>query len=223
MTLTSIISGIFTIAFTWLQMKYPVEPLFAVINNISICVLTGGIISIVQSILAFHNTKKESILEFYRQAIVLENNIAYYPYMRAAFVKFEEGLSDVQSIMNQFNREFLSAYHRIDKTRKRDEITQVVITLFGSYREQMLVFKKMEKSIIEAIRFSDMTDEKLISQEIDIKLETLRHNDILFKNLEEIKNQYNDENIQKIDCECFDKLEMYIYGSISVKSNMIQT
>ncbi len=66
---------ILTITFSVLQSNNPANTLFAILANICICILTSGILICIQSTIGFYVARKESVLLFYKETMILEKRL----------------------------------------------------------------------------------------------------------------------------------------------------
>ena len=114
MTAISAIFLLTTILFSYLQEKYSCITVFAIINNISICILTGCLIALLQFIIGYHNAKHDHLLSFYKSIILLEDKITYYPYQRLGFVDAVSGLKDIREVLNFYSESVILSYRQID-------------------------------------------------------------------------------------------------------------
>ena len=92
-----------TIIFTALQLKYQTSVTFSIINNISICILTGCAIALIQAVIGYKTAKHDSLLNFYKDAIMLEDKIIHYPYMNSGFIDAPTGLKSISPLPRSFS------------------------------------------------------------------------------------------------------------------------
>jgi hypothetical protein len=213
------ISAIFfllTILFSYLQEKYLCIPVFAIINNIVICIFTGSLIALLQFIIGYHNAKHDQLLSFYRSIILLEEKIVYYPYQHLGFVDAVSGLKDIREILNFYSESVISAYKQIDFDGHCDKALISAQTLFTLYKDQIEPFKKFRDTLCDGIRFMDKTEVDLICEGvIDIPDATRKMNELLQEKEKAVQDAYNDENARKKRNEAYEILENYLFGKSS--------
>ena len=213
MTAISAIFLLTTILFSYLQEKYSCITVFAIINNISICILTGCLIALLQFIIGYHNAKHDQLLSFYRSIILLEEKIVYYPYQHLGFVDAVSGLKDIREILNFYSESVISAYKQIDFDGRYDKALTSAQTLFTLYSNQMKPFKEFRETLCDGIRFMEKTDGDLISEGvIDIPNANREMNELLQTKEKAVEDAYNDENARKKRNEAYEILETYLFG-----------
>ena len=88
----SIIVLLITVAIlSYLQANYIDNAWYAIFNNIAICILTGGLVALFQSIIGYRNAKRDSLLVYYKDLILLEYKIVHYQYEAIGFVDAPKG------------------------------------------------------------------------------------------------------------------------------------
>lgn len=210
-----IVTAIFiitTIIFTALQLKYQTSIACSIINNISICILTGCVIALIQAVIGYKTAKHDSLLVFYKDAIMLEDKIIHYPYMNNGFIDSVSGLKEVREILNLYSSTLKLSYFQIDMSGKQDGVLKAAEELFNTYSNEIAKYKKFEDALCESIRFMDKTDEELINEGVsNIKLAT----DMVNKNLQHhatvVMDTYNDASIRKKRNSAFEILEDYLF------------
>lgn len=202
-----------TIVFSALQVIYPKKMIYAIINNISICILTGCLIALIQFIIGYHNSKRDSLLIYYKNLIMLENKIIHYPYIRSGFIDAQTGLKDVRVILDFYSSDVKLSYMQIDFGGCYDKTLNAAKELFALYEKQITVFKRFEDALCDGIRFMDKSDEDLINEGIlDIKEATQNMNAYLQSKEKDIENAYNDEIEQNARNQSYQKLEKYLFN-----------
>lgn len=201
-----------TIIFTVLQLKYQTSIACSIINNISICILTGCVIALIQAVIGYKTAKHDSLLIFYKDAIMLEDKIIHYPYMNNGFIDAPTGLKDVREIVTLFSSTIRLSYLQIDMNGRLDDVLKAAKDLFSTYVKEIDNFKKFENTLCEAIRFMDKTDEELIKEGIvNIELATNMVNENLQQHEKTIESSYNDETLRKKRIKAFEVLEEYLF------------
>lgn len=202
-----------TIVFSVFQVIYPKEMIYAITNNISICILTGCLIALIQFIIGYHNSKYDSLLIYYRNLIMLENKIIHYPFMHSGFVNVQTGLKDVKEILDFYSYNVRLSYLQIDFDGYCDKTLSAAKELFTLYEKQIAVFKRFEDALCEGIRFMDKSDEDLINDGItDIQKATQEMNAFLQSKEKDVENAYNDVIEQDKRNKFYQKLEKYLFN-----------
>lgn len=216
------ISGIFlviTIVFSFLQDKYPNEIVFAITNNISICILTGCLIALIQFIVGYHNSKHSCLLVYYRDLIMIEKKIIHYPFMHSGFVNVQTGLKDVKEILDFYSYNVRLSYLQIDFDGYCDKTLSAAKELFTLYEKQIAVFKRFEDALCEGIRFMDKSNEDLINDGVtDIQKATQEMNALLQSKVKDVENAYNDEIEQGKRNSAYKELEKYLFNKKTKKA-----
>lgn len=213
MIVISALFSIITIIFSFLQVKYQAEAIYSIINNISICILTGCLIALIQFVIGYHNSKRDILLVYYKDLISLEDKIIHYPFMRVGFVDSVSGLKDVKGILDFYSFNVRLSYMQIDFDGYCDEALNAARELFALYEKQMAVFKRFEDALCEGIRFMDKSDEDLINDGvIDIQKATQEMNAFLQSKEKDVENAYNDVIEQDKRNKFYQKLEKYLFN-----------
>lgn len=216
MTAISSIFLLTTILFSYLQEKYSCITVFAIINNISICILTGCLIALLQFIIGYHNAKHDQLLSFYRSIILLEEKIVYYPYQHLGFVDAVSGLKDIREILNFYSESVISAYKQIDFDGRCDKALISAQTLFTLYSKQMKPLEEFREALCDGIEFMDKTEVDLICEGVsNIPDATRKMNELLQEKENAVRDAYNDENARKKRNEAYEILENYLFGKSS--------
>lgn len=214
-----LISGLFlliTVIFSYLQATYINQTIFAILNNISICILTGCLIALLQFIIGYHNAKHDHLLSFYKSIILLEDKIIYYPYQRLGFVDAVSGLKDIREVLNFYSESVISSYRQIDFDGHCDKALVSAQTLFILYKDQIEPFKEFRDTLCDGIRFMDKTEVDLICEGVmDIPDATRKMNELLQEKEKAVQDVYNDENARKKRNEAYEILENYLFGKPS--------
>jgi hypothetical protein len=216
MTAISAIFLLTTILFSYLQEKYSCITVFAIINNISICILTGCLIALLQFIIGYHNAKHDHLLSFYKSIILLEDKIIYYPYQRLGFVDAVSGLKDIREVLNFYSESVISSYRQIDFDGRCDEALISAQTLFTLYSEQMKPFEEFREALCDGIEFMGKTEVDLICEGVsNIPDATRKMNELLQEKENAVRDAFNDENARKKRNEAYEILENYLFGKSS--------
>lgn len=206
---------IFTVLFSVFQVKYQDESIYSILNNISICILTGCLIALIQFVVGYHNSKRDTLLVYYKDLILLEKKIIHYPFMRVGFIDAISGLKDVKEILDFYSSNVRLSYSQIDFDGYCDESLNAARELFVLYEKQMIAFKKFEDALCEGIRFMDKSDEDLINDGVtDIQKATQEMNAFLQSKEKDVKNAYNDAIEQDKRNKSYRKLEKYLFNKI---------
>lgn len=216
------ISGIFlaiTIAFSFLQVKYENEIVFAIANNISICILTGCLIALLQFIVGYHNSKHSCLLVYYRDLVMIEKKIIHYPFMHLGFVNAQTGLKDVKEILDFYSYNVRLSYLQIDFDGYCDKTLSAAKELFTLYEKQIAVFKRFEDALCEGIRFMGKSDEDLINDGVtDIKKATQEMNAFLQSKEKDVENAYNDVIERGKRNSAYQELEKFLFNKKKQRS-----
>lgn len=204
--------AIITIIFSYLQIKYKDVAAYAILNNVFICVLTGGIVAFFQAIIGYENSKHDCILSFYKDVIMVEDKINHYPYNRLGFIEAQNGLKDVAEITSLFDGGATYSYLQIDFGGKSNEVLNAVKKLYSSYNKHIKVYRELDSDLCDALSFLSASEEELITKGIkDIPEENRKINLKLQEKAEEICTIYNDEQDRKIRNEAYAVLEQYLF------------
>ena len=186
--------------------------LWSILNNIMICISTGCVIGCIQSFVGYANEKRMSILTFYKEAMMLEDAIINYPYMRSGFTAPDVGIKDIRKITLRFMDNFKFAWMSIYLGKSPDHVLKSVELLYSLYCDQIKPFRKMENALIEALRDMDISGSELIAEGIDIPLETAKINETLQSIVREIKEAYNKQESQKGRTANYLLIEKYLFS-----------
>lgn len=200
-----------TIVFSILQSKNTTCVLYVTLANICICILTSGLLICVQSFIGFYVARKEAILSFYKEVMILEKNIINYPYQNTGFILAQNGLKDIQTIISGFYDRFKWAYMMIDVSNKKNKVISSVILLYEIYGFQIKEFLKLEALIKKALEYLEIPEAELLSQGRDIPKETKIHNINLQNQMSAIEAAFNDAENNKKRNECLDVIEEYLF------------
>ena len=218
MIIISIISLLLTIIFSLLQAKYPSCVVITILNNVSICILTGCFISLIQSIIGYRQSKYDSVYQFYKAFVGLEGRITYFPANNVGFVDAVTGLKEIRSIITYFSENVTPAYNNVDFSNKKDAELNAVNQLMFLYNDQLQSLKTAEDALSEGVEFMQI-DERGASQE-EIRKNDIKQYEINQKiqaAINGIRDAYNDEEIHQKLNEAYGIIEMYLYGKKVVK------
>ena len=98
----SIIIALFLLVVIWLSIKQVnniSDTGIAVLNNIAVCVLTGCIVALIQSIVGYANAKHDALLVFYKEAMALDDEIIYYASTTFGFSRADDVIEKVHHII----------------------------------------------------------------------------------------------------------------------------
>ena len=186
--------------------------LWSILNNMMICIATGCVIGCIQAFVGYANEKRMSILTFYKEAMMLEDAIINYPYMRSGFKSPDVGIKDIRKITLRFMDSFKFAWMSIYLGKSPDNVLKSVELLYYLYCDQIRPFRKMENALIEALRYMDKSDSELIAEGIDIPLETAKINDTLQSIEHEVEEAYNKQESQKERTANYLLIEKYLFS-----------
>lgn len=208
----TIVLLLISIAVSYLYLQYQENVIWSIVNNVMICVFTSCIIACIQSFIGYASEKHAAILSFYKEAILLEDTIINYPFMRSGFVKADEGLKDVRVITHQFMDRFKFASQCIYIGGNPDKILKAVVNLSNLYSQQIKVFREMEIALTEAIRFNDKSDEELLAEGVNILQKTQSINNRLQSLERAIEQAYNATDEQNKRTKCYKTIEAYLFS-----------
>lgn len=194
---------------------------WSILNNIMICISTGCIIGCIQSFVGYANEKYMAVLNFYKEAIMLEDAIINYPFMRSGFIKSDEGLKDIRVIIHRYLDSFKFSSQCVFIGKHPDEVLKAANSLYISYGEQIKPFREMDDAIIDSLRFMDKSDSELISEGIDIQSETERINTQLQSLEHKIELAYNARLQQEQRIKNYEVLEAYLFSKKGEKKNEV--
>lgn len=173
----------------------------AILNNIFICFLTGGIILFLQAVIGYKNAKRECLLTYYKDLILLEDKIIHYPFNRVGFIKASEGLKDIRDITTLFDSGAKFTYMQIDFSGKQDKVLEAAQTLFKSYAKHIKAYREFDSDICDALRDAETSSSAEI-QQINQKLQD---------KVKEIESLFNDREEQEIRLAAYGTLEKYLF------------
>lgn len=203
---------IITIVFSCLQITQKDIAVYAILNNLFICILTGGIVAFFQAIIGYENIKHDYILAFYKDLMMIEYKIGHYPYNRVGFVDALSGLDDVRDVITTFSSGATYSYKQIDFPEKSNKVFNAVKTLYSTYGKHIKVFHEFDDELCDALRFLDASEDELLKKGItDIPSENIKVNRRLQAKAEEIRDLYNNEDDRKTRDEAFAVLEQYLF------------
>lgn len=162
-----------------------------------------------------------SVLTFYKEAIMLEDAIINYPYMRSGFISSDVGIKDIREINHRFMDSFKYAWQSIYLGKSPDHVLKAVESLYYSYCDQIKPFRKMEDALTEALRYMDKSDPELIAEGIDIPLETTKMNVKLQSIEHEIEEVYNNQESQEKRTANYLMIEAYLFSKKGEKQNEV--
>jgi len=218
MIIISIISLLLTILFSVLQAEYPSCVVITILNNVSICILTGCFIALIQSIIGYRQSKYDSVYQFYRDFVSLEGEIAYSPYNTVGFVDSVTGLKEIREIISVYSDQVIPSYRNIDFSDKKDDVLNAVKQLMSLYKDQIESLKIAEKALCEGVKFMQIDETGASAEEIrknDIK--QLELNKSIQKAMIGIAEAFNNEEIHQKLNMAYGVIEMYLYGEKVVK------
>lgn len=203
---------------SYLQANYIDNAWYAIFNNIAICILTGGLVALFQSIIGYRNAKRDSLLVYYKDIILLEDKIVHYQYEAIGFVDASKGQKVVQDIITLYLSTVKLSYMQIDMKNNKDKELLAAQNLYNLYNKQIKEFSNFESELCEAIKYMEKTDAELYSEGIqNIALETAKINHKLQSISEKIVDTYNDETDQHQRSNSFKILEQYLFHKKEIK------
>lgn len=208
-TLVSFIASILVAIFYF---KNKDSVVWNILNNVTICIATGCIIGCIQSFIGYANEKYMAIINFYKEAIMLEDAIINYPFMRSGFIESSDGLKDIRIITHRFYDSFKFSYQCVFIGRSQNKILIAVDLLYKSYENQIKPFRDMENALCDSLRYLDKSNDELIHEGINIPAETDRIN-LQLQSLErEIEKMYNERESQELRIKNYEIIEEYLFS-----------
>jgi hypothetical protein len=186
-----------------------------------ICIATGCVIGCIQAFIGYANEKRMSVLTFYKEAIMLEDAIINYPYMRSGFISSDVGIKDIRKINYRFMDSFKYAWQSIYLGKSPDHVLKSVESLYYSYCDQIKPFRKMEDALTEALRYMDKSDSELIAEGINIPLKTAKINEKLQSIEHEIEEAYNKQESQEKRTANYLLIEAYLFSKKGEMQNEV--
>jgi hypothetical protein len=198
--ISSAVLILITAILTGIQVNNPNNTLVAILNNIIICFLTGGIILFFQAIIGYKNAKRECLLAYYKDLILLEDKIIHYPFNRIGFIEASKGLKDIRDITALFDAGAKFTYMQIDFGERKDCVLEAAQTLFKSYAKHIKAYKEFDSDICDALREAETSSPEI--EQINKKLQDKE---------KEIESLFNDREEQKIRVAAYKTLENYLF------------
>ncbi len=209
----SIAFFVITIIFSYLQVIFKDSVTYAILNNISICILTGSLIALLQFSIGYHNAKYDGIFTYYKSLIALEEKITFYPYQHIGFIDSVSGLKEVREILDFYYSHVQTSFKMIDFNGKNDNVMQSAKELHKLYSSQMQPFVEFRDALCDGVRFMDASDETLLREGItNIEKATVEINAMLQSKEEALQIRYNDKNEQEERNAAYRVLERYLFG-----------
>lgn len=199
--ISSAVLILITAILTAIQVNNTSNTLISIINNIIICFLTGEIILFFQAIIGYKNVKRECLLAYYKDLILLEDKIIHYPFNETGFVEASKGLKDIREIIALFDAGAKFTYMQIDFGERKDVVLEAAQTLFKSYAKHIDAYREFDSDICDALRKNELSSQIEIEQ-INKKLQDKE---------KEIESLYNSREDQKIRDAAYKKLENYLF------------
>jgi len=210
----SIVFLIITIIFSYLQVVYSGDVLYAILNNISICILTGSIIALLQFVIGYHNAKYSDLFAYYKDLVMLEERITFYPYQHVGFIDSVSGLKEMREILDCYSSGVQVSYRRLDFGGHNDQVLNAAEDLYGLYQNQMKPFAQFRDALCDGVRFMGKSDEELLRDGItDIPEENRKINSLLQAKENAIVEIYNDETEKEKRNAAYKILEKYLFGT----------
>lgn len=215
--IATVISLAFTIFFSYLQVKSPAATCYSIYNNIIICILTGCTITLIQAFIGYGNAKREAVLKFYKNTLILEKMIYDHSVLGRGFSFAKKGYSEIIQISKYFNDELKLSYVQIYRENKKDSQIQAITIIFNIYHELYLKYQTMESTLGAAVNFIEMSNEEIKKAGLDEKAETQKYNSVLAEKMQNIIEELSDEKKRKSLNENNKIIELYLFGKRRVK------
>lgn len=212
LTWLSILFVFISILFSYLQFIYSTNVLFSILNNISICILTGAIITMCQACIGYGTAKRESLLLFYKNAIILEKKIYDHSVKGRGFSIAKKGFLEINEITSYFNDEFKFSFELIYKVKSTEKEILASIAIYKVYLGIYKKYYAMEQALGEAINYMELSDEDINIAGLNEAIETKKHNDILANKMNEIIEELGNSEQRKILNENYKVLESYLFS-----------
>ncbi len=214
----SITFFVITIIFSYFQVVYKESVAYAILNNISICILTGTLIALLQFVIGYHNAKYDNIFTYYKSLIALEERITFYPYQHIGFVDSVSGLKEVREILDFYYSYVQTSYRMLDFNGRDDCVMKSAKELHKLYSSQMQPFVEFRDALCDGVRFMGASNETLWREGItDIEKATEEMNSLLQSKEEAVRDRYNDKNEQEKRNAAYRMLERYLFGKANKK------
>lgn len=208
--ISSAVLILITAILTGIQVNNSNNTLVSILNNIIICFLTGGIILFFQAIIGYKNAKRECLLAYYKDLILLEDKIIHYPFSGIGFIEASKGLKDIRDITTLFDAGAKFTYMQIDFGERKDCVLEAAQMLFKSYAKHIKAYKEFDSDICDALRDAETSSQTEIEQ-INKKLQD---------KAKEIESIFNDREEQKIRVAAYETLENYLFKGKTKKSGL---
>ncbi len=209
----SITFFIITVIFSHLQILYKENAIYAVLNNIAICIFTGTLIALFQFIIGYHNAKYDSLFSYYKNLVTLEERITYYPYQHCGFVDAVSGLKEIREILDFYYSSVQTSYKMLDFDGYNDSVMQAAKELHKLYSNQIKPFIDFRDALCKGVRFMSASDEDLRREGIeDINKATNEMNSLLQSKEKAVQERYNDKTEQEKRSAAYQILEKYLFG-----------
>ena len=213
MTVISIAFFLITVIFSYLQVTNIDKTVYAILNNLSICILTGCLIALLQFGIGYHNAKYSDLLSYYKDLILLEEKIAFYPFQHSGFVDSVSGLKEIREILNFYSSSVQSSYRQIDFDGRCDQALNAAKELHVLYRNQMKPFFDFRDALCDGVSFMRKSDEDLLREGItDISEATEKMNSMLQSKENAVAELYNDKKEHEKRNAAYKILEEYLFG-----------
>lgn len=214
-SLIVVISLLLVTFFTCCQIKYPNCIFFAIINNISICVLTGGIVALVQSIIAVNHLKHNMLLDFYKDSCGFDDAVIHYASTTYGFSKADVVVEKVHSICTCFDCTVKSSFMMLDieNCNKGDLEYEAATILFNSFSRETRMYRTLENLLYEGIKFMKSSECGLCEVAIeDVNNKNSELNNMIQEAANKTVDSYNDKQALEKRTQAFQTLENYLFG-----------
>lgn len=212
----SIITAIFLLVVIRLsieQIKAPTNAGIVVINNITICILTGCIVALIQSIVGYANAKHDALLTFYKDALALDNEIIYYASTTFGFSRADEVIERVHHIITFFDFELKTSYMDLFFAESKwDNEINAAKEIFRSFQSEVDIYRKFEAQLSDDIAFMKASEEELCQQNIDIQQKNIELNNKTREAANRIVSAYNNNSTLAVRKHSFKIIEAYLFS-----------
>lgn len=205
--------AVVTAVFSCLQVTCADKAIYAILNNISVCILTGALIALLQFAIGYHNAKYNDLFTYYKALVMLEERITFYPYQHVGFVDSVSGLKEVREILNFYSSSVQASYRSIDFTVRNDRVLKAAKELHTVYCSQMQPFLKFRDELCKSVRFMAASDEELLEEGVSDISKTMKEINAKLQSMEDaVAERYNDEKDRAKRNAAYEVLEEYLYG-----------
>lgn len=198
--------------FSALQILYPSCTLLLIINNIVICIATSSIIVFIQSCVSYYVSKREAILEFYKDAFLLEQSIINSKYYLSGtkIIEPEKSREQCAIILREFYTNLKYSYNKIKFPTKMNCLYKALYQLFNLYCNEMAFYKHLESASEDGIIIKEQLEDSSLSEDQKDEM-VLNVNNKLQNAIDKLVNNYNSPERLHKSSEMFLTIENYLF------------